>query len=68
MSCLKKELPFNSISSQYFEKIVRDASIVPLSLAKNQSFTENINEFLQDLSKNLPKCQYYNIYEFNNIS
>ena len=67
MPCLKKELPFNSISSQHFEKIFRDAPIVPLSLTKNQSFTENVNEFLQKQSKNLFNCQYYNISKFNNM-
>ena len=67
MPCLKKELPFNSISSQHFEKIFRDAPIVPLSLTKNQGFTENVNDFLQEQSKNLLNCQYYNISEFNNM-
>ena len=64
---LKKELPFPSISSQHFEKIFRDAPIVSLSLTKNQSFTENVNEFLQEQSKSLVNCQYYNIYEFNKM-
>ena len=41
MPCLKEELPFNSISSQHFVKIFRDAPIVLLSLTK--SFTENVN-------------------------
>ena len=36
-------------------------------MTKNQSFTENTNEFLQDRSKNLFNYQYYNISEFNNI-
>ena len=36
-------------------------------MTKNQSFAENINEFLQDRSKNLFHYQYYNISEFNNI-
>ena len=67
MPCLKKELPFNSISSQHFEKIFRDAPIVSLSLTKNQGFTENVNDFLQDQSKNLLNCQCYNISKFNNI-
>ena len=67
MPCLKKELPFNSIPSKHFEKIFRDAPIAPLSLTKNQSFIENVNEFLQDQSKNLLNCQYYNISEFNNM-
>ena len=67
MTCLKKELPFNSISSQHFEKIFRDAPIVPLSLTKNQRFTENVKQFLQEQSKGLLNCQFYNIYEFNNV-
>ena len=67
MTCLKKELPFNSISSQHFEKIFRDAPIVPLSLTKNQCFTENVKQFLQEQSKGLLNCQFYNIYEFNNV-
>ena len=67
MPCLKKELPFNSISSQHFEKIFRDAPIVPLSLNKNQIFTENVNEFLLAQSKSLLNCQFYNISEFNNM-
>ena len=67
MPCLKKELPFNSISSQHFEKIFRDAPIVPLSLNKNQIFTENGNEFLLAQSKSLLNCQFYNISEFNNM-
>ena len=67
MPCLKKELPFNSISSQHFEKIFRDAPIVPLSLNKNQIFTENVNEFLLAQSKSLRNCQFYNISEFNNM-
>ena len=67
MPCLKKELPFNSISSQHSEKIFRHAQIVPLSLTENQSFTENVNEFLQDQSKNLLNCQYYKVSEFNNL-
>ena len=32
MPCLKEELSFDSISSEHFEKIIRDAPIVPLSL------------------------------------
>ena len=67
MPCLKKELPFNSISSQHFEKIFRDAQIVPLFLTGNQSFTENVNEFLQDQSKNLLNCQFHKVSEFNNL-
>ena len=67
MPCLKKELPFNSISSQHFEKIFRDAPIVPLPLNKNQIFTENVNEFLLAQSKSLLNCQFYNISEFNNM-
>ena len=67
MPCLKKELPFNSISSQHFGKISRGAPIVPLSLTKNQSFTENVNEFLQEQSKSLLNCQYYNISELSNM-
>ena len=47
--------------------IFRDATMVPLPLTKNQSFTENVNEFLQEQSKSLLNCQYYNISEFNNI-
>ena len=48
MLCLKKELPFNSISSQHFEKIFRGAPIVSMSLTKNQGFTENVNDFLKE--------------------
>ena len=47
--------------------IFRDATMVPLPLTKNQSFTENVNEFLQEQSKSLLNCQYYNISEFNNM-
>ena len=38
-----------------------------MSLTKNQGFTENVNGFLQEQSKNLINCQYYNISEFNNM-
>ena len=44
----------------------RDVQI-PLFLTKKQSFTENVNEFLQEQSQNLLNCQQYNISEFNNI-
>ena len=67
MPCLKKELAFNSISSQHFDKIFRDAPIISLSFTKKQSFTENVNKFLQEQSKYLLSCQYYNISEFNMI-
>ena len=60
------ELPFNSISSKHFEEIIRDALIVPLSLTKNQSFAENVNEFLQHQFENLLNCQYYNHKEVVN--
>ena len=36
-------------------------------MTKNQSFTANVNEFLQEQSKNLLNCQYYSISEFHNI-
>ena len=67
MPCLKKELAFNSISSQHFDKIFRDAPIISLSFTENQSFTENVNKFLQEQSKYLLNCQYYNISELNNM-
>ena len=61
MLWLKKELPFNSASSQHFEKIFRDAPIAPLPSTKNQSFTENVNDFLKN---NVLNCRYYDISEF----
>ena len=33
----------------------------------NQSFIENVNEFLQDQSKNLLNCQFHKVSEFNNL-
>ena len=65
--CLKKELRFDSISSQHLEKIFKDAPIVPVSLTKKQSFTENVDDFFQDQSKSLLNSQYYNISELNNM-
>ena len=41
--------------------------IVPLFLTGNQSFIENVNEFLQDQSKNLLNCQFHKVSEFNNL-
>ena len=46
--CLKKELPFNSIFTQHFGKIFRDAPIIPRSLTKNQSFTEMFPNFFKN--------------------
>ena len=60
----KIKLPSNSFYSQHFKNILKDAPIVPLFLTKNQSFTENVNEFLQEQSKDLLNCQYYNISNF----
>ena len=54
---LEKRTSFNSVPSQHFEKIFRDAPIALLSLTKNQSFTENVNKFLQEKSKNLLTCK-----------
>ena len=53
MPRLKNELPLNSFSSrQNFELIFRDAQFIRMSMTKNQSLTENVNEFLQEQSKN----------------
>ena len=60
----KIKRPSNSFYSQHFKNILKDAPIVPLFLTKNQSFTENVNEFLQEQSKDLLNCQYYNISNF----
>ena len=43
---LKKEFPFNYISSQHFEKIFRDAPIV-LSLTKKQSLMKMLINFFK---------------------
>ena len=63
--CLKKELPFNSIFTQHFGKIFRDAPIIPQSLTKNQSFTENVPKFLQERSKNLLNCEKLSLSHLN---
>ena len=65
MPFLKKEHPFNSISSQHWKNLWRGTSCSSL-LDKKQSFAENVNEFLQDQSKNLLNRQFYNTSKFHN--
>ena len=54
-------------SNQRYWKIFRDASIFSFPWTKKQSFTEKSNKFLQDQSKTLLNCQYWNISELNTI-